>query len=355
MDQHLRPVVKDIDKLFYSSPKCKLPGRVVKAKTKLNAEKILKDMRKKIQDYHEIKTDIEDEAEDEGRENKAKITFPLHVKRKEFFKDMSKDQKKAGEFLLKKLQKQNDNDQLLMFLNGSPGTGKSTFVKRLKNFSNILMRITTTSGIAAMSLNGSTIDYLLDKRYDSDGSNDNPYKLQSRITKIQKRLGKATLLVIDEISMMGCLKFVEMDSLLRKVKSNDLPFGGLDILLVGDFAQLPPVFETSLMSALVQSTHDYVIPEKTIMLAANLASRFVKFDLTIFFRSKGCVKLKKLLFRYRSTKINEPSITIDEVRNIGMLDKHTLQKDPAFLDATVLVSTRREREQLTETMGQLWA
>ena len=39
----------------------------------------------------------------------------------------------------------------------------------------------------------------------------------------------------------------------------------------------------------------------------------------------------------------------------GMLDKQTLQKDPAFFDTTVLVSTRREREQLTETMGQLWA
>ena len=160
-----------------------------------------------------------------------------------------------------------------MLLHGSPGTGKSVFVSRVKNFTNVLMSITATSGIAAMSLNGSTVDYLLDKRY-GDQNNKNPYKLQNRLSNIEKRLAKATMLVIDEISMMGCSKFVELDSLLRRVKNNGKPFGGLDILLVGDFAQLPPVGDTSLMGALIQSTHEYVIPDKDVVLASNLLSRF---------------------------------------------------------------------------------
>ena len=83
---------------------------------------------------------------------------------------MSKDQEASGEFSLKKLQKQEENDQLLMLIHGSPGTGKSVFVSRVKNFTNILMRITATSGIAAMSLNGTTIDYLVDKRYGNQDS-----------------------------------------------------------------------------------------------------------------------------------------------------------------------------------------
>ena len=118
--------------------------------------------------------------------------------------------------------------------------------------------------------------------------------------------------------MMGCGKFVEMDALLRKAKNNEQPFGGLDILLVGDFAQLPPVRATSIMSALVQSTHDYSTPEKDILLAAALARRFVKFDLTSLQRSKGCIKLKQLLCKYRSTESNEPSITMKEIRDIGL-------------------------------------
>ena len=353
MKKHLTTVVQDVEKLYSSSLSPTSPVRSVKPKTLKDAETILADVDEKIQNYQKLQEDADDEAEDEGGPNVGKITFPLEVQRDKFFKHMSKDQEAAGEFLLKKLQKQNENDQLLMLLHGSPGTGKSVFVTRVKNFTNILMRITATSGIAAMSLNGSTIDYLVDKRYGNQDDK-NPYKLQNRLDNIKKRLGKATMLVIDEISMMGCIKFVELDSLLRKLKTNDKPFGGLDILLVGDFAQLPPVGDTSIISALVQSTYEYVTPDKNVVLASNLASLFLKFDLAIFQRSKGCNKLKELLQKYRSATNSKP-ITIDEIRSIGMLDRHTLKKDPAFQDATVLVSTRRERECLTESIGQLWA
>ena len=353
MKKHLTAVQQDVEKLYFSSLSDASSVRSVKAKTLKDAETILAVVDEKIKNYQELQEDVDDEAEDEGGPNAGKITFPLEVERDNFFKHMSKDQEAAGEFLLKKLQKQNENDQLLMFLHGSPGTGKSVFVTRVKNFTNVLMRITATSGIAAMSLNGSTIDYLVDKRYGNQNDK-NPYKLQKRVSNIEKRLGKATMLVIDEISMMGCSKFVELDSLLRKVKTNDKPFGGLDLLLVGDFAQLPPVGDTSIMSALVQSTHEYATPDKDVLLASNLASLFIKFDLAIFQRSKGCNKLKELLQKYRCAT-NSKSITIDEIRSVGMLDRHTLKKDPAFQDATVLVSTRRERECLIETIGQLWA
>ena len=80
---------------------------------------------------------------------------------------MSDDQIIAGRYLLSKLNKQYQNNQLLMFLHGSPGTGKSYFIKRVKNRTRVKMKITATSGIAAMSLNGSTVDWLLDRRYES--------------------------------------------------------------------------------------------------------------------------------------------------------------------------------------------
>ena len=354
LKKHLSPVLQSVEKLYTDCNIAPSPARNVKTLTLRDAERIVGDMNEKIQNYQQSLKDSDDEAEDEGGPNIQNITFPVQVQRDSFFKGMSEDQKAAGEFLLKKLQKQNENDQLLMFLHGSPGTGKSTFIKRVNNFTNIVMRITATSGIAAMSLNGSTIDYLLDQRYGKQ-DNKNPFKVQSRVTNIRKRLGRATMIVIDEISMMGCTKFVELDSLLRKVKKKSIPFGGLDILLVGDFAQLSPVGETSIMSALVQSTHEYVTPEKDVLLASNLASLFLKFDLNILMRSKGCTKLKELLCRYRSATKSKPSITIDEIRDIGMLNRKTLETDPAFRDATVLVTTRRERESLTETIGQLWA
>ena len=57
-----------------------------------------------------------------------------------------------------KLNKETHNDQLLMLLHGSPGTGKSFIINRLQDPTTIDLRITATSGIAAMSLRGITID-----------------------------------------------------------------------------------------------------------------------------------------------------------------------------------------------------
>ena len=54
-----------------------------------------------------------------------------------------------------------------MLLHGSPGTAKSFFITPIKNRTDVKVQITATSGIAAMSLNGSTIDWLLDKGYNT--------------------------------------------------------------------------------------------------------------------------------------------------------------------------------------------
>ena len=96
---------------------------------------------------------------------------------------MSDDQKDAGRFLLSKLSKLTDCSKLLMFLNGSPGTGKSFFIKRAKNCTDVEMQITATSGIAAMSLNGSTIDWLLDKGY----NNKNNEEQRTLYTRVERK------------------------------------------------------------------------------------------------------------------------------------------------------------------------
>ena len=155
--------------------------------------------------------------------------------------------------------------------------------------------------------------------------------------------------------MLSCTKFVEMDALLRRVKKCDLPFGGgVDVLIVGDFAQLPPVMATSIMTALVQCTHEHVVPEKEVLLASKLGSLFIKFDLTSLLRSKGCIKLKKLLQKYRAVDNEEPSLTMEQIKEIGIIDSGTFRDDSSFREATIIVTAQRERDKLTETMAQIW-
>ena len=73
------------------------------------------------------------------------------------------------------------------------------------------------------------------------------------------------------------------------------------------------------------------------------------------YRSAGCNKLKKLLLRYRNLDNREPSITMKDIEEIGVLNKKTLAKDPSFKDATILVATRRERAELSRKIGQTFA
>ena len=72
--------------------------------------------------------------------------------------DWTKDHKKAADYMLDKLDKTKHNEQLLMLLHGPPGTGKTFLIERLQKTTNIKMRITATSGVAAMSLKASYND-----------------------------------------------------------------------------------------------------------------------------------------------------------------------------------------------------
>ena len=87
------------------------------------------------------------------------------------------------------------------------------------------------------------------------------------------------------------------------------------------------------------------------MAAASLFAKFRKFELTTLHRSDDCVELKELLLRYRNLDNSEPSITIKDIADIGVLDK----QNQDFKDTTILVSTRRERAELSRKIGQTFA
>ena len=67
------------------------------------------------------------------------------------------------------------------------------------------------------------------------------------------------------------------------------------------------------------------------------------------------MKLKELLLRYRSLENSKPSITMEEIKEIGLLNKEVLAKNTKFKDATMLVTTRREKSELSKKIGQRWA
>jgi len=132
-----------------------------------------------------------------------------------------------------------------VFLTGSAGSGKTfllngyiDFLRKKGAYSRI--GISASTGIAATHINGITIHSwagigIKDKLFNSD--------LNKILKKknLKNRFKKTKILIIDEVSMLHSFRLDMVDKVCRAFKENSLPFGGLQVILCGDFFQLPPV------------------------------------------------------------------------------------------------------------------
>lgn len=130
-----------------------------------------------------------------------------------------------------------------VFLTGEPGSGKthtvSTYVRWLQE-RNVPCAVTASTGIAATHINGRTVHSWsgIGVRTTLTPSDLNTIASNARIAK---RIRQARILVIDEISMLSADTFTAIETVCRRMRKNDEPFGSLQVILVGDFFQLPPV------------------------------------------------------------------------------------------------------------------
>jgi ATP-dependent DNA helicase PIF1 len=128
-----------------------------------------------------------------------------------------------------------------VLLTGAAGTGKTyvlnKFIRRAKK-RGLHVAVTATTGLAATHLNGTTIH-----AWSGIGVHDSIDKyMAAKLGKSRQDLiKKADVLVIDEISMLHDFRLDIVDEILRLVRETEAPFGGLQVVLCGDFFQLPPV------------------------------------------------------------------------------------------------------------------
>lgn len=132
-----------------------------------------------------------------------------------------------------------------IFLTGKAGTGKTTFLRTLVKESPKRMIILAPTGIAAINAGGMTIHsffqlpfapYIPGAAFGGDA------KYRFRFGKEKLNIMRSIdLLVIDEISMVRADLLDAIDDVLRRFRRNSKPFGGVQLLLIGDIQQLPPV------------------------------------------------------------------------------------------------------------------
>ncbi len=130
-----------------------------------------------------------------------------------------------------------------VFLTGPPGAGKTyvlnKFIKKVSRKGQ-RVAVTATTGIAATHLRGVTIHSWsgigIKDRLDQEDKN----KIISS-DKFRKRYIATDVLIIDEISMLQSSRLDMVNDLAKSIRKNNKPFGGIKVIIVGDFFQLPPV------------------------------------------------------------------------------------------------------------------
>ena len=130
-----------------------------------------------------------------------------------------------------------------IYLTGSAGSGKTYLLNKYIDYletHNIPVAVTASTGIAATHMNGMTIHSWsgigIKNFLDEKGLNELEDKKY-----LWKRFEKARVLIIDEVSMLHASQLDMVEKVCRRFKRNDKAFGGLQIILSGDFFQLPPI------------------------------------------------------------------------------------------------------------------
>lgn len=132
-----------------------------------------------------------------------------------------------------------------VFLTGEPGAGKTHVINEYVSYlraRGIAPAITASTGIAATHIGGLTIHSWSGLGVRRSLS---PYDLDhiTQNRNIVRRVANARILIIDEVSMLSARTLSMVDAVCREIRRNREPFGGLQVVLVGDFFQLPPISE----------------------------------------------------------------------------------------------------------------
>ena len=149
------------------------------------------------------------------------------TKQQEFTLDA--DQQKAFQLV--------ENTNTSLFITGKAGTGKSTFIKMMLEQIDKNFLVLAPTGIAAINVGGQTMHSFFGFPFEVIGPN-----TELRVSEEKREfLKNVDTIIVDEVSMVRCDMVDGMDRFLRGVFHTHTPFGGLQVVFVGDLFQLPPV------------------------------------------------------------------------------------------------------------------
>ena len=144
-----------------------------------------------------------------------------------------------------------NSSQNIIYLTGKAGTGKTTFLKYIRQTYSGTVVVLAPTGVAAVNAYGQTINSFFRLEFTPYPPGDQRLQVPQISQRMSYRSEKIeliknlSLLIIDEVSMVRCDILDAIDTILRTYRKNQEPFGGVKVLLIGDLFQLPPIAQSS--------------------------------------------------------------------------------------------------------------
>lgn len=214
-----------------------------------------------------------------------------------------------------------------IIISGKAGSGKSNLLQRFVTScegTNFAHALTAPTGIASFNVGGET----LHRRLGLGLAKDDPVSLFRLICKARRKFGRTwkflcntDILIIDEISMVHPDFFTKLDYLFRKCRQDERPFGGVKIVMVGDFTQLGPV--------IIRDRNVPVDPDKPRMVLDTECWKLMKLSrmfLTRSYRQKDGDPFLELLNEVRMGKLSEKGLALLRSRINADVEIHQEQK-----------------------------
>lgn len=194
-----------------------------------------------------------------------------------------------------------------IFLTGKAGTGKTTFLHNLKNISHKRLVVVAPTGVAAINAKGVTIHSFFQLPFGPQIPGSESPTIKSKTRRFNKDkiniIRSMDLLVIDEISMVRADLLDGIDNTLRRFRNRNLPFGGVQLLMIGDLQQLAPVVKDDEWNLLRDHYETaFFFSSKALQL-----TQFVSIELLHVFRQSD-EKFISLLNSVRDNKIDNDVI-----------------------------------------------
>jgi len=203
-----------------------------------------------------------------------------------------------------------------IFLTGKAGTGKTTFLHNLQKETAKRMIITAPTGVAAINAGGVTLHSFFQLPFGPYIPGSEGYERNSqrhfRFSKEKRQIIQSLdLLVIDEISMVRADLLDAVDATLRRFRRNEMPFGGVQLLMIGDLHQLSPVAKPAEWKHLQQYYKSVYFFSSNALAGTNMLT----IELKHIYRQSD-EKFINVLNKVRNNRLDEESLSALNARYV---------------------------------------